>query len=172
MWYHIPRTRYQRMVREELQRVAQKGRNSTHKKHYDECLSSSAQTGARAGGGITGGPSASMADNPQVQPLPGLVEGGSVDPGAAAGAADPAAAAAIAVQDVAIYSHLTRSRLSSALAMPRRTTAVARHTIADASWALRPVRCRCASRLAWATFFFLLSAGVSFLFFSNFPSRD
>ena len=38
----------------------------------------------------------------------------------------------IAVQDVTIYSHLTQSWLSSALAMPRRTTAVARHTIADA----------------------------------------
>ena len=156
------------MVREELQRVAHKGRNSTHKKHHDECLSSSAQTGARAGGGITGGPSASMADNPQVQPLPGLVEGGFADPGAVAGAGDPAAAAANAVQDVPIYSHLTRSRLSSALAMPRRTTAVARHTIADTSWALRPVRCKYASRFAWATFFFLLLAEVSPCFF-EFP---
>ena len=35
-----------------------------------------------------------MADSPQVQPLPGLVECGSADPGAAAGAADPGAAAA------------------------------------------------------------------------------
>ena len=38
-----------------------------------------------------------MADNPQVQSLPDLVEGGSANPGAAAGAAEPAAAAAIAV---------------------------------------------------------------------------
>ena len=47
-----------------------------------------------------------MADCPQVQPLPGLVEGGFADLGAAA-AADPAAAAhpAAAVQDVPIHSH-------------------------------------------------------------------
>ena len=47
-----------------------------------------------------------MADSPQVQPLPGLVEGGFADIGAAA-AADPAAAAhpAAAVQDVPINSH-------------------------------------------------------------------
>ena len=53
-----------------------------------------------------------MADSPQVQPLPGLVEGGFADLGAAAdaaAAADPAAAAhhatAAAVQDVPIHSH-------------------------------------------------------------------
>ena len=51
-----------------------------------------------------------MADSPQVQPLPGLVEGGSADADAATGAADPAAAvahpaAAAAVQDVPIHSH-------------------------------------------------------------------
>eukprot|EP00904_Undaria_pinnatifida_P006782 jgi/Undpi1/3233/HiC_scaffold_15.g06607.m1 len=49
-----------------------------------------------------------MADSPQVQPLPGLVEGGFADLGAAAAAAaDPAAAAhsAAAVQDVSIHSH-------------------------------------------------------------------
>ena len=50
-----------------------------------------------------------MADSPQVQPLPGLVEGGSAGPGTAAGAADPAAAvahpAAAEVQDVLIHSH-------------------------------------------------------------------
>ena len=48
-----------------------------------------------------------MTDSPQVQPLPGLVEGGFADLGAAAAAADPAAAAhpAAAVQDVPIHSH-------------------------------------------------------------------
>ena len=55
-----------------------------------------------------------MADSPQVQPLPGLVEGGFADLGAAAAAADPAAAAAdpaaaahpaAAVQDAPIHSH-------------------------------------------------------------------
>ena len=48
-----------------------------------------------------------MADSPQVQPLPGLVEGGLADLGAAAAADDPAAAAhpAAAVQDVPIHSH-------------------------------------------------------------------
>ena len=54
-----------------------------------------------------------MADSPQVQPLPGLVEGGFADLGAAAAAdpaaaaADPAAAAhpAAAIQDVPIHSH-------------------------------------------------------------------
>ena len=106
-----------------------------------------------------------MADNPQVQLLPGLVEGGSADSGAAAGAADPAAAAAVAVQDVPIYSHLTRLRLFSAPAMPRRITAFARHTIAAASWTLRPVRCRYASRFAWTIFFFLLLAEVPSVFF-------
>ena len=48
-----------------------------------------------------------MADSPQVQPLPDLVEGGFSDLGAAAAADDPAAAAhpAAAVQDVPIHSH-------------------------------------------------------------------
>ena len=48
-----------------------------------------------------------MADSPQVQPLPGLVEGGLADLGAAAAAADPVAAAhpTAAVQDVPIHSH-------------------------------------------------------------------
>ena len=48
-----------------------------------------------------------MADSPQVQPLPGLVEGGFADLGAAAAAADPAAAAhpAAAVQGVPIHRH-------------------------------------------------------------------
>ena len=48
-----------------------------------------------------------MADSPQVQPLPGLVEGGFAYLGAAAAAADPAAAAhpAAAVQYVPIHSH-------------------------------------------------------------------
>ena len=50
-----------------------------------------------------------MADNPQVQPLPSLVEGGSANPGAASGAADPAAivahSAAAAVRDVPIHGH-------------------------------------------------------------------
>ena len=48
-----------------------------------------------------------MADSPQVQPLPGLVEGGFADLGAAAAAADPAGAAhpAAAVLDVPIHSH-------------------------------------------------------------------
>ena len=48
-----------------------------------------------------------MADSPQVQPLPGLVEGGFAHLGAAAAAADTAAAAhgAAAVQDVPIHSH-------------------------------------------------------------------
>ena len=48
-----------------------------------------------------------MADSPQVQPLPGLVDGGFADLGAAAAAADPAAAAhpAAAVQNVPIHSH-------------------------------------------------------------------
>ena len=47
-----------------------------------------------------------MADSPQVQPLPGQVEGGLTDLSAAA-AVDPAAAAhlAAAVQDVPIHSH-------------------------------------------------------------------
>ena len=133
-------------VREEQQRVAREGRSSTHKKH-DECLSSSAAEHKRArerGGGLL------------VQPLPGLLEGGPADPGAAAGITDPAAAAvhpaaAAVVQDVPIYSHLTRSRLTSAPAMPRRITPFARHTIA--SWTLRPVRCRYASRFAWTIFF-------------------
>ena len=41
-----------------------------------------------------------------MQPLPGLVEGGFADLGAAAAAADPAAAyPAAAVQDVPIHSH-------------------------------------------------------------------
>ena len=52
-----------------------------------------------------------------MQPLQGLEESGSADPGATAGVADPAAAAAaanpaaaaIAVQDVPIYSHISRS---------------------------------------------------------------
>ena len=47
-----------------------------------------------------------MADSPQVQLLPGLVEGGFADLGAAGAAADPAAAAhPAAVQDVPIHSH-------------------------------------------------------------------
>ena len=48
-----------------------------------------------------------MADSPQVQPLPGLVEGGFADLGAAAAAANPAATAhpAAAVQYVPINSH-------------------------------------------------------------------
>ena len=48
-----------------------------------------------------------MADSPQVQSLPGLVEGGFADLGAAAAATDLAAAAqsAAAVQDVPIHSH-------------------------------------------------------------------
>ena len=48
-----------------------------------------------------------MADSPQVQPLPGLVEGEFADLGAAAAADGPAAAAhpAVAVQDVSIHSH-------------------------------------------------------------------
>ena len=72
-----------------------------------------------------------MADNPQVQPLPGLVVGGSADPGAAAGAADPtaaaahpaaaAAAAAIAVQDVPIY--IQPSNPVTAVLRPRDDTA-------------------------------------------------
>ena len=94
-----------------------------------------------------------------VQLLPGVVKGGSADSGAAAGVADPAAAAAhaaaaAAVQDVPIYSHLTRSRLSSAPAILRRITAFARDTIAAALWTLRPVRCRYALRFA-STFIFL-----------------
>ena len=125
-----------------------------------------------------------MADNPQVQLLPGLVEGGSADPGAAAGAADPAAAAAahppppaaaaaaIAVQDVPIYSQLTRSRLSSALAMSRRATAVARHTGTRS-----PTPCGHYDPYAadmppgsrGQRFFFALGRGS---FLSNFPSRN
>ena len=48
-----------------------------------------------------------MADSPQVQPLPGVIEGGFADLGAAYAAADPVAAAhpAAAVQDVPIHSH-------------------------------------------------------------------
>ena len=57
-----------------------------------------------------------MADRPRVRPLPGLVEGGFADLGAAAAAADPAAAAhpAAAVQDVPIHSH----RLGCVLHIP------------------------------------------------------
>ena len=48
-----------------------------------------------------------MADSPQVQLLPGLVEGGFAELGAAAAAADPAAAAypAAVVQDVPVHSN-------------------------------------------------------------------